>query len=284
MPRTAARIVYVNGSFLYEDQARISIFDRGFLFADGVYEVTAVLNGRMIDNERHLRRLGLSMQKIGLAAPASEQEITTIQNRLIALNNLRNGRIYLQVTRGAADRDFLYPKEPEPSLIMFTQEAAFPKETPGISVVTVPDIRWKRRDIKTIGLLPASMAKEEARSRGADDAWMVEDGVITEGTSNNAYIVTKDGKIITRQLGHEILPGITRQAVLELAAHEGLLIEERPFTVEEAENAQEAFVTSANAFVTGVVRINGRVLSDGTPGPVTQKLRGLYLAMARGEA
>lgn len=281
-----SRIVYVNGEYLPEENAKISVFDRGFLFSDGVYEVSSVLNGKLVDNEAHLARLERSMGELQITPPMPLQEIEAVQKQMIERNSLREGVIYLQVTRGAADRDFAYPKGVKASLVMFTQVKnilASPVAERGIAVITLPDIRWQRRDIKTVGLLAASMAKEAALEAGAEDAWLVEDGTITEGSSNNAYIVTFDGKIVTRALSNKILPGITRRAVLKLAEREGLQIEERAFTPEEARGAAEAFSTSASAFVMPVVKIDDRTLSNGAPGPVTRKLRELYLDMAKAE-
>lgn len=281
-----SRIVYVNGEFVPEEDAKISVFDRGFLFADGVYEVSAVVNRKLVDNPAHLARLTRSMGELKLTPPCAPQEIEAIQLRLIEENDLNEGLIYLQVTRGAADRDFAFPVDATPSLVMFTQDKKVTSNAvaeKGISVITVPDIRWKRRDIKTVGLLPASMAKQAALDAGAGDAWFVEDGIVNEGSSNNAFIVTHDGKIVTRHLGTEILHGITRKAVMAMAAEENLEVEERAFTPEEAYEAREAFSTSASAFVMPVVKIDGHVLGNGVPGPVAEKLRAKYLEMAKGE-
>jgi len=278
-----SRIVYVNGEYLPEEDAKISVFDRGFLFADGVYEVSAVIGGKLVDNDAHLARLARSMNELKMTPPASGEEIEAIMREMVKRNDIDEGLVYLQVTRGAADRDFAFPKDATPSLIMFTQKKNLtgnPTAKTGISVVTVPDIRWKRRDIKTVGLLPASMAKQAALDAGADDAWFVEDGFVNEGSSNNVFIVTEDGKIITRHLGNEILHGITRKAVMELAKRENLEIEERPFTPEEAAEAREAFATSASAFVMPVVKIDGHILGNGVPGPVTDKMRKLYIELA----
>lgn len=278
-----SRIVYVNGAYLAEEEAKISVFDRGFLFADGVYEVSSVVRGRLVDNQAHLRRLHRSLGELGMRAPVSDREIELIQLELIARNSIDEGIVYLQVTRGAADRDFNYPEGVVPTLVMFTQRKKIldnPQAKIGISVITTPDLRWARRDIKTVGLLPASMAKMIAKQAGADDAWMVEQGFVTEGSSNNAYIVTDAGSIITRQLGHEILHGITRRAVLKLAADAKLRIEERPFTVAEAHAAREAFITSASAFVLPVCSIDGMPVGDGKPGPIAVRLRDLYIAEA----
>jgi len=278
-----SRIVYVNGEYLAEEDAKISVFDRGFLFADAVYEVSAVLKGKLVDNDAHLKRLARSLGELKMTPPATGEEIEAIQMELIRHNSIDEGVIYLQATRGAADRDFAFPKNSIPSLVMFTQKKSLsqnPAADVGITVITVPDIRWKRRDIKTVGLLPASMAKQAALDAGANDAWFVEDGFVNEGSSNNAFIVTHDGKIVTRHLGTEILHGITRKSVMEIAKRENLEIEERPFTPEEAAEAREAFSTSASAFVMPVVKIDGHVLGNGVPGPVSEKMRKLYVEMA----
>ncbi len=274
------RTVYVNGEYLPEADAKISVFDRGFLFADGIYEVTSVLNGQLIDNKGHLIRLHRSLNELSLTPPASDEEIEIIQKTLIEKNNLDQGLIYLQVTRGAADRGFLYPENTPTSLVMFSQalnilESPYAKK--GMTVITIPDIRWGRRDIKTVQLLAPSMAKMAAKAAGADDAWMVEDGYITEGSSNNAYIITKDGTLVTRHIGNEILAGITRKAIMRLAAEDNMKIEERLFTAEEALNAAEAFLSSATTFVTSVVSIDGHSIGDGTPGPIAMKLRKFYV-------
>ena len=278
------RTVYVNGEYLPEDRATVSVFDRGFLFADAVYEVTSVLGGRLIDFAGHAARLRRSLGELGMASPVEDDALLAIHRELVARNDVTDGMVYLQVTRGAADRDFLYPEAAAPTLVLFTQSrpglADNPKAATGLRVVTVPDRRWGRRDIKTVQLLYPSMAKTAAHARGADDAWMVEDGAVTEGTSNNAYIV-KDGTIVTRHLGEEILHGITRRAVLALAREAQMRVEERPFTVEEAMDADEAFVTSASAFVLPVVEIDGAPVGTGQPGPVTARLREIYLEESR---
>lgn len=280
-----SRIVYVNGEYLPEEDAKISVFDRGFLFADAVYEVSAVIDGKLVDNGAHLARLARSLNELKMPSPGTPEEIEAIELEMVKRNEVTEGLVYLQVSRGAADRDFAFPKDPTPSLVMFTQKKNLvdnPGAKAGIAVITVPDIRWKRRDIKTVALLPASMAKQAAVDAGAADAWLVEDGFVTEGSSNNAFIVTHDGVIVTRNLGTELLHGITRKAVLELAKRENLKIEERPFTPEEAYEAREAFVTSATSFVTPVIKIDGHILGNGAPGPAGEKLRQLYVAMAKG--
>ena len=281
------RIVYVNGDFVPEGEGRISVFDRGFLFGDGVYEVSAVLDGSLVDNAAHLARLERSLGELAMASPATTDEIARAQKELVARNDLDEGIVYLQITRGPADRDFAYPARPEPTLVMFTQKKALvdnPLAAHGITVITVPELRWQRRDVKTVGLLAASMAKQAALDAGADDAWMVEDGFVTEGSSNNAWIVTGDGVVITRHLGNEILHGITRAAVLRLARERQIAIEERPFTVEEAKRAEEAFITSASSFVIPVTGIDGKTIGDGRPGPITTRLREIYIESARASA
>ena len=276
-----SRIVYVNGEYVPEEDAKISVFDRGFLFADGVYEVTSVLDGKLIAFEGHILRLERSLKELDMAAPATRDELLAIHRELVERNNIVDGLIYLQVTRGSAgDRDFAYPSaDVAPSLVLFTQEKSpAPEEvvSKGWKVISVEDQRWARRDIKTVQLLYPCMGKMAAKAAGCDDAWMVEDGKVTEGTSNNAYIV-KDGKIITRHLSNEILHGITRAAVLEFAREAQMTVEERPFTIEEAQNADEAFVTSASAFLMPVVEIDGTRIGEGKGGPVAMRLREIYL-------
>jgi len=232
-----SRTFYVNGEYVPEERATISVLDRGFLFADGVYEVSTVLGGRLIDNRAHLARLARSLGELAMAPPCSVDDIVAAQRRLIEENGVDEGLLYLQVTRGVAERDFAYPSAPVSSLVMFTQKKsvlASPAAERGLSVITVPDMRWKRRDIKTVSLLAQSMAKQAALDAGADDAWMVEDGHVTEGSSNNAWIVTDERTLRTRQLGTEILAGITRAAVMRFAAEANYRVEESPFTVVEA--------------------------------------------------
>jgi D-alanine transaminase len=277
-----SRIVYVNGAFLPEAEAKVSVFDRGFLMADGVYEVTTVVGGKLIDFAGHAARLARSLAELEMASPMETDELLAVHRDLVRRNALDEGLIYLQVTRGVADRDFAYPaKDTAPTLVLFTQSlAVLERESArrGIRVASVPDLRWARRDIKTVQLLYPSMAKMAAKAKGADDAWMVEaDGHVTEGSSNNAYIVTKAGTIVTRPLTHAILHGITRSAVLRLAAETGLGVEERPFRLDEAKAAAEAFITSASAFVTPVVEIDGTAIGDGRPGETTRRLREIYI-------
>lgn len=275
-----SRIVYVNGDYVAEADAKISVFDRGFLFADGVYEVTSVLDGKLVDFEGHAKRLERSMAELQIDAPVDKDALLAIHRELIARNDVTEGLIYLQVTRGAADRDFVYPADATPSLVMFTQTRPLidaPNAKAGIKVISVPDIRWGRRDIKTVQLLAPSMGKMAARAEGKDDAWMVEDGFVTEGTSNNAYIVTQDNTIVTRNLSNAILHGITRNSILRLAAEAQMKVEERPFTIEEAQSAREAFITAASTFVCPVVEIDGVAIGSGQPGAVAKRLREIYI-------
>lgn len=278
-----SRIVYVNGEYLPEEDAKISVFDRGFLMADGVYEVTSVLESKLIDFAGHMVRLARSLSELDMATPVTDPEMEKIHRELLRLNDVTEGLVYLQVTRGAADRDFAYPVDVAPSLVLFTQKkdlADTAASKNGIKIISVDDIRWGRRDIKTVQLLAPSMCKMAAKAAGADDAWLVEDGFVTEGTSNNAYIVS-GGKIITRHLSNSILHGITRAAVLRFAREAQMEVEERSFTITEAQKADEAFITSATTFVCPVVEIDGVALGDGAPGVVAKRLREIYLDESR---
>lgn len=277
------RTVFVNGDYLPETEAKISIFDRGFLFADGVYEVSAVVKGRLVDYPSHMDRLDRSLRELRMDWPCSRAELDAMHHELIRRNALGEGIIYMQVTRGVADRSFNFPRPaPRTTLIAFTQAMALvanPNALAGVRVITTPDLRWARRDIKTVMLLAPVLGKQEAYEKGAHEAWMVEHGFVTEGTSSNAYIV-KDGKVITRGLSNEILAGCTRRALFRLSAEHGVEIIERPFTIEEACEADEAFLTSASQFVMPVVEIDGQRIGGGQPGPVVRKLRELFLAEA----
>jgi len=277
------RTVYLNGEYLPENEAKVSIFDRGFLMADGVYEVTSVLDGKLVDFDGHAIRLNRSLTELGMKNPISKEDLLAVHRELVSLNDVVDGGVYLQITRGApADRDFAFP-DPETTpctVVLFTQakpgvrQSAASKD--GIKVISIADERWGRRDIKTVQLLYPSMGKMMAKAAGCDDAWMVEDGHVTEGTSNNAYIV-KGNKIITRGLSNDILHGITRAAVLRFAKEAQMEVEERPYTIEEAQAADEAFITSATMFVNGVVEIDGVQIGDGKPGNVSKRLREIYL-------
>src|ERR1700735_4242907 len=278
-------IAYVNGDFVPLSEAKVSVLDRGFLFADGIYEVSAVLDGKLIDNESHLARLERSVGEIKLPLPETVTRIKEIQHELITRNQLTDGLVYIQVTRGAdVGRDFAFPKGVKPTLMMFTSvkdivNAASAKT--GIGVITVPDIRWSRRDIKRVALLAQVLAKQAAAEAGAGEAWMIEDGKVTEGGSSSAFILTKDDVLVTRQNSSAILPGCTRKAVVALAEERQLRVEERPFSVEEARAAKEAFITSASSFVQAVVTIDGKTVADGKPGPMANRLREIYIDFAR---
>ena len=279
------QIAYVNGSFVPMSEAKVSILDRGFLFADGIYEVSAVMDGKLIDNASHLARLERSVGEIALALPESLDRIREIQKELISRNQVENGLVYLQVTRGAAaGRDFAFPKGVRPTLILFTSMKDIvnaPSAKSGIAVITVADIRWARRDIKSVALLAQVLAKQAAAEAGAGEAWMIEEGKVTEGGSSSAFILTKDDVLVTRQNSSAILPGCTRKAVVALAEERQLRVEERPFTVAEALVAKEAFITSASSFVQPVVTIDGKAVADGKPGPMANRLREIYIDFAR---
>ena len=279
-----SRIVYVNGSYLPEEEAKVSIFDRAFLFGDGVYEVTAVLDGRLVDFGPHLGRLDRSLKEIALALPVSHDALRALHEELVRRNEVKEGVVYLEISRGVAERDFAYPDGARPTVVAFTQSRpmiAHPQAETGVKVVTIPDLRWRRRDIKSTSMLAQVMAKQEAKLKGAYEAWLVENGLVTEGSSSSAFIFDAQGVIRTQPLGHHILPGVTRRAVLRLAALEGVSLEERPFSVAEALSAREAFMTAASAFVLPVVEIDGVGIGDGRPGPIARKFRSLYIEEAR---
>ncbi|MDX2485250.1 MAG: D-amino-acid transaminase [Pseudodonghicola sp.] len=277
------RTVYLNGDYMPETEATVSIFDRGFVMGDAVYEVTCVLDGKLTEFDGHMARLARSLKELEIACDITRDEWLEIHRKLIELNEVEEGGIYLQISRGdVGDRDFHYPPAgTPPTVVLYTQSrpglSTDPKADVGIKVISVPDLRWHRRDIKTVQLLYASMAKMAAEKEGKDDAWFVEDGFVTEGSSNNCYIV-KNGKIITRQLSNDILHGITRSSVLKMAQEAQMEIEERPFTIAEAQAADEAFYTSASAFVMPIVEVDGVVVGSGTPGPVAKRLREIYIS------
>jgi D-alanine transaminase len=278
------RLAWLNGVYLSAEEVRISPFDRGFLFADGVYEVTAVVGGRLVDFERHMARLQRSLRELDYPVFPDPAELEAMHLRLVADNGISEGLVYLQVTRGAYGlRDFLPPAPDATRLTVFAYaESKSLIDTPGardgIAVISAPDIRWGRCDIKTTQLLAASLAKHAARQQGAQDAWMVEpDGMVTEGASSNAWIVTPDGQIATRALSRDLLPGVTRHSLMDVAADAQVKITERTFSLEEANGAAEAFITGAGALIVPVVQIDGRPVGNGRPGPVTRKLQRLYL-------
>lgn len=277
-----SRTVYINGAYLPEEDAKVSIFDRGFLMADAIYEVTAVIDGKMIEFDGHLERMRRSLRELDIAYEPKREEMLDIHRELIARNHLINGGVYIQITRGnPGDRDFLYAEGDSitPTVVLFTQEKSDPRkmqDDEGWAVMTMEDLRWKRRDIKTVQLLYPSIAKTTAIRLGFDDTWMIEDGTITEGTSNNAYII-KDGVIITRHLSNDILHGITRASMLKYAQARQMQIEERTFTLDEALAADEAFVTSASTYVMPVVSIDGQDIGTGKPGQHALALRQMYI-------
>jgi D-alanine transaminase len=277
---------YVNGSFVPMSDARVSILDRGFLFADGVYEVVAVLGGALIDIDAHLARLERSLGEIAIAAPEPFARIAELHRELVHRNRLDEGYVYLQVTRGVdPHREFAPRAGSEATLTMFSHArpvADVPAARTGVAVMSMPDLRWARRDIKSTGLLAQVLAKREAAARGCFEAWLVQDGTVTEGASSTAFIV-QDRHIVTRRNSHAILPGCTRRAIQALAEERGVDVEERAFTIAEAQRADEAFLTSATNFVLPVVRIDDRPVADGKPGPLSLRLRELYLEFARGQ-
>ena len=273
-----SRIVFVNGKFVKEQEAVISIFDRGFIFGDGIYEVVPVILGKIIDRDYFLERLERSLFELAIPWPCSEQEYIQMINALIEKNELKEGIVYSQVTRGPAERDFPFPASVQPGIVAFTSQMEIldnPDFETGIAVTTTPDLRWKRRDIKSINLLGQVLAKQDAITQNSKEAWMVENGQVTEGASSSAYIVKND-VLVTRSLSNAILPGIRRRTILELAERAKINVEERTFSVAEAKAADEALISSATTMVLGVVSIDGCLIGDGTPGPITRKLRGLY--------
>ncbi len=284
------RTVYLNGAYMDEGEATVSIFDRGFLMADGVYEVTSVLDGKLVDFDGHAVRLARSLGELDMRNPIGKDDLLAVHRELVRVNDVVDGGVYLQITRGApGDRDFVFPDPDEtpPTIVLFTQSkpglADSPLAKTGIRVISIDDVRWGRRDIKTVQLLYPSMGKMMAKAAGCDDAWLIEDGFVTEGTSNNAYIV-KGGRIITRDLSNDILHGITRAAVLRFAREAQMEVEERPFTIAEAKAAEEAFITSASMFVMPVVEVDGAAVGTGKPGSVAKRLREIYLEESRKSA
>jgi D-alanine transaminase len=274
-----SRIAYVNGRYLPHSNAAVSIEDRGFQFADGIYEVCEVRGGRLIDPTRHMTRLQRSLREVRMALPIPLAALKIVLRETVRRNRVHHGIVYLQVTRGASPRDFPFPPDGTPPTIVVTARSNDPAKIArmaeeGIAVVTMPDIRWRRVDIKSVALLPNVLAKQAARDKGAREAWLVDArGYVTEGGSSNAWIVTKEGGLVTRPLGSDILPGVTRSVVLDAIAAKKLTVEERAFTVDEAYAAEEAFVTSASQIVMPVVRIDGRPVGTGKPGPIAVGLR-----------
>lgn len=274
------RTVYLNGAWVAEGEAKVSIFDRGFLFADAIYEVTAVIQGKLVDYPGHVARLKRSLGALGIAMPVAEEVLLELHKQIARRNGVEDGLIYLQISRGVQDRDFVFPETMEPTFVMFTQKKKVldnPKWKTGLSVKTVAEGRWSDRQIKTVQLLYSSLRKTEANREGYDDVLFVENGHITEASSANFHIVTQEGVLVTRDLSNALLHGITRGSILHLAREAELVVEERAFTPQEAKSASEAFVTSATSFVTPVVRLDGEKIGTGETGPVSGKLLEIYI-------
>ncbi len=276
------RVVYVNGRYRPYAQAFVHVEDRGFQFADSVYEVCDVKGGAIIDRDPHLARLARSLSELQMPMPMTMAALRLVLRETVRRNRVRNGLVYLQVSRGVAERDFAFPPPDTPATIVCLARSLPPdyaaaRAERGIAVVTAPDIRWRRCDIKTVMLLPAVLAKREAALKGAKEAWLVnEAGFVTEGASSNAWIITEDGRVVTPGLSASILPGVTRATLIEAIAREGLILEERHFTPAEAAGAREAFITSATNTVMPVVSINGSAIGDGRPGPLTRQMRRIF--------
>ena len=282
-----SRIAYVNGRYVPHGEASVHVEDRGYQFADGVYEVVAVVGGKLIDEDPHLDRLDRSLRELRIAPPMGRAAMKVVMRELLRRNGIRNGIIYIQATRGVARRDHPFPKDAATALVMTVARKAPPSAAildTGVKAKSVPDIRWGRCDIKSVSLLPNILAKQAAREAGAYEAWLVDEkGCVTEGSSTNAWIVTRDGELVTRPLGNEILSGITRLSIKKLVEQGGIRMVERPFTLDEAKSAREAFVTSATSFVTPVVQIDDAIIGNGKPGSVARRLFEAYLAYMDGE-
>ncbi len=279
-------IVYCNGEFVEEQSAKVSIFDRGFLFGDGVYEVVPVVNGKLIDKFEFLQRLERSLYELELEWPCSQLEYVAMLETLIARNKLVEGSVYTQVTRGVAPRDFAFLDNTPTTCVAFTSAKPYlnsPLVETGVEVITVEDLRWKRQDIKSIALLAQCLAKQESRKQGCYESWMLEGGFITEGSSSTAYIV-KNNTIITRPKSNDVLPGIRRHVLLELAGGKGIKVELQAFTLDEVLAADEAFLSSATTLVLPVVKVDGILIGDGKPGSMTLKLRQLYVERIKKQA
>lgn len=284
-----SRVAYVNGAYSAHGEAVVHIEDRGFQFADGVYEVWSVFDGRLADFDGHMARLHRSLNALQIEIPMSAASLGVILRETIRRNRVRDGLVYLQVTRGTASRDHAFPADIAPSVIVTAKRLDLTKSevmaAKGAAGVTQPDIRWGRCDIKTVGLLPNVLAKQAARERGAYECLMYDEmGLITEGASTNAWIVDDDGRLRTRDTQANILRGVTREAILKLVEAEGIELDERPFSVEEAKRAREVFVTAASSFVMPLVSLDGVKIGDGKPGPIATRLREVYLEQARREA
>jgi D-alanine transaminase len=279
------RIAYVNGRYVRHADARVHVEDRGYQFADGVYEVCEVARGFIVDMRRHLDRLDRSLRELKIAWPMHRGALELVMREVVLRNRVRNGLVYLQVTRGVAPRDFLFPRDAAPAVVVTARKAdpalAAKRAETGIKVITVPENRWDRVDIKSVGLLPNVLAKQAAKEAGAQEAWFVDaDGTVKEGGSSNAWIVTGDGRLVTRPAEHGILRGITRTTLFEVADRLGLTVEERGFTVAEAKAAREAFISSATTIAMPVVEIDGTPVANGHPGSVALSLRAAFFDIA----
>ncbi len=286
MHETQHRTVYLNGVYLPEAEAKVSIFDRGFLMSDAVYEYTAVLGGGLLEYNHHMARLQRSLDELDFGVTIDQNELLDMHRELVQRNNIDVGGVYVQISRGVADRDFAFPKGLKPTIMAFTQEMNYldnPINETGLKVISVDDGRWARRDIKSVQLLYTSMVKTKAEEAGAHDAFFVKDGYVTEATSSNAFMI-KNGCIITRQLSPDILHGVTRKAILALAKAHNLDIEERSFTIAEAQDADEVFTTASPIYALPVVELDGKAIGDGRPGALTKKLRALFLEEAKANA
>ena len=278
-----SRIAYVGGQYVPHRQAAVHIEDRGYQFADGVYEVISVVNGHLVDEEPHLQRLHRSLGELRIPMPMGDGPLKVVMREVVRRNGVETGIVYLQVTRGVAPREHAFPRSAKPSLVVTSRRTRPPDPRlgeQGIAVITIPDIRWQRCDIKSVALVANVLGKQQAREAGAYEAWQVRNGLITEGTSTNAWIVTADGTVVTRAADTAILKGVTRLAVFDIIAREGYRLVERPFSAEEAKTAREAFLTSTTADLLPIVRIDGTPVADGKPGPLSRKLRAAYLAHA----
>ena len=278
-------IAYINGRYVPKSRARVAVEDRGYLFSDGVYDAIPVHNGTLAFVDRHFDRLDRSLAELRIAPPMTRAALLQVAREVIRRNGVRNGGLYIQVTRGVAPRDHKFPKGVKPSLLMMAKKWKAPSPdllAKGAAVVTMPDQRWARRDIKSISLIANVLAKQAATEQGAFEAWLVDDdGMVTEGSSTSAWIASASGALVTRPNGHEILPGITRSVVVDVVRDLGLILELRPFSREEAYAAREAFLTSTSNFVLPITRIDGKPVGDGKPGPIVARLREAYLKAAR---
>ena len=281
------RIAYVNGRFVPKGEAMVHIEDRGYQFADAVYEVWALFDGKLADPQGHFARLERSLSELSIPMPMSQKALTLVLKEAVRRNRIREGLVYLQVSRGVARRDHVFPPEGTPPSVVITvsrvdREASEARAAKGVAVITTPENRWGRCDIKTVGLLPNALAKQKAKEAGAVEAWFVDElGLVTEGGSSNAWIVDEDGVLRTRDTNCNILRGVTRLTLIDVIREAGLKVEERPFTAQEAQNAREAFITGAGTLVLPVVKVDGKPVGDGVPGPVAARLRRLYIERAK---